>query len=190
MTDRERLRSLITCCGINLSKKMSRARQRDEYFIDIPKILLTASGSTLIGNVMLEHLSPLTFSSIGGHGAVPFALTTSVLTAMWAKLGDPSYSHLNLVTGYWVKSAPRVVKGGNLIGGTLHKNKPAAILLDVLMGTDQVLPLVAILQSHGCVVSTCLVLVDRLKNAKEILNAAGVPFQAVFTEDELIPKKQ
>jgi len=153
---------------------------KSDYFIDGKMTQVHSLGAYLIGEVLYERSKDLDIDAIGGLqvGAIP--LTTAAVI---------SYHHRNRpMEGFWVRDAVKDHGTKKQIEGGLKSTDRVLIVEDVCTKGGSAMKAVEAVQQFGCTVVKVLGLVDRLQGARELFEEKGVPFETVFTIDDLRTK--
>ncbi len=74
---------------------------------------------------------------------------------------------------------------GKLIEGRLDADDRVLLVEDIATSGGQALEAARTLREAGAVVDRIVAVIDRLEGARQSIQAAGYPFEAIFTSDEL-----
>lgn len=183
---RSRLRELLRDRSFAKKRVVLASGKESDFFIDCKQTVLTAEGHVLVGELMLDALAELPpCDAVAGVelGGCPLASAVSLT------------SHLRAGTSVAAKDAVYVRKDAKdhgskrvLEGDTrLAPGASLVILEDVTTTGGSTLKAVEKLRAAGYQVSGVVALVDRLEGGREAIEAAGLPFVAIYTRRDFIP---
>jgi orotate phosphoribosyltransferase len=175
--DRAELRELIRDLAVVNGKVTLSSGREADYYIDLRRVTLHAEAAPLVGRVMLDLVADWSFASIGGltMGADPVA--TAVL-------------HAGAVAGRRI-DAFVVRKQGKSHGMQRRIEGPEVVGRRVVAVEDtsttggSVLTAVEALREVGAEVVGVAVIVDRDTGAREVIEAAGVPYRWAYDLGDL-----
>jgi orotate phosphoribosyltransferase len=171
-SDWVRLRELIRDLAVVPGRvTLSSGREADHY-IDLRRITLQAQAAPLVGRVMRDLMADWSFSSIGGltMGADPVA--TAVLHAGSAG-GRPIDAFVVRKQGK-SHGLQRRIEGPDVAG------RLVVAVEDTSTTGGSVLTAVQALREAGAEVIGVAVIVDRGTGAREVIEAAGVPYRWAY----------
>lgn len=178
--DRARLKELVAACVARGPVTLASGKTSD-FYVDGRLVTLSAEGSLLLGQAVLEVVRARGVTALGGPvtGACPMVSAAGVLAA---QAGTP----LKL---FYVRSEP---KGHGLQkaieGPPLSPSDRALLVDDVLTSGGSLLRAVErVRQEVGCEVVGALTVVDREAGGREALAAAGIELTALLTRRDLTP---
>lgn len=151
--------------------------QRSTYYINGKQITLHPQGGVAVGRMLLSLL-PADTQAVAGLtlGADPMVTATSVVAA---------YEGRSLTPLIVRKEAKGHGTQAYIEGPTLAPGTPVTVLEDVVTTGQSAMKAVERLQSAGYSVNGVLALVDRQQGGAEVYQQAGIPFQAVFSIQDL-----
>lgn len=151
--------------------------QRSTYYINGKQITLHPQGGVAVGRMLLSLL-PADTQAVAGLtlGADPMVTATSVVAA---------YEGRSLTPLIVRKEAKGHGTQAYIEGPTLPPGTPVTVLEDVVTTGQSAMKAVERLQSGGYSVNGVLALVDRQQGGAEVYQQAGIPFQAVFSIQDL-----
>jgi orotate phosphoribosyltransferase len=163
-------------------KKVTLASGREsDFFIDCKQTVLTAEGHVLAGSLMLDAALALgSFDAIAGVelGGCPLASAAALTSFTRGAPRDAVYVR---------KDAKDHGSKRQLEGDTrLPSGASLVILEDVTTTGGSTLKAVEKLRAAGYRVSGVVTLVDRLEGGREAIEAAGLPFSAIYTRRDFI----
>lgn len=148
------------------------------YYIDLKQTVLTARGAYLVGRLMHARVAPLAPDAVGGLtlGADPIAVSTAVVSA----LEPPT------IAAFVVRKQAKGHGTGAWIEGGLSPNARVIVLEDVVTTGGSTLTAIERVRAHGCRILLAAAVIDRGEGGREAIEAAGVPFDALFTMADLL----
>ena len=180
----ERLCTLLRERSFAKKRVVLASGKESDFFIDCKQTVLTAEGHVLVGELMLDALAQLpACDAIAGVelGGCPLASAVSLTSHQ----RDPSAAKDAV---YVRKDAKDHGSKRELEGDTrLAPGASLVILEDVTTTGGSTLKAVAKLRAAGYRVVGVVALVDRLEGGREAIEAAGLPFIALYTRRDFIP---
>jgi len=168
--------------------------KESDFFIDCKQTVLTAEGHVLVGELMLDALAELppcdavAGVELGGCPLASAVSLTSHLRMTAETAGTPGASSRARDAVYVRKDAKDHGSKRVLEGDTrLPAGASLVILEDVTTTGGSTLKAVEKLRAAGYHVSGVVTLVDRLEGGREAIEAAGLPFVAIYTRRDFIP---
>ncbi|MDB4943092.1 MAG: Orotate phosphoribosyltransferase [Labilithrix sp.] len=184
---RARLAELLRVRSFAKKRVVLASGKESDFFIDCKQTVLTAEGHALVGELMLEALGELpACDAVAGVelGGCPLASAVSLTSHLRAQQGGAAAKDAVYVRkDAKDHGSKRVLEGdtGLAAGASL------VILEDVTTTGGSTLKAVAKLREAGYVVAGVVALVDRLEGGREAIEAAGLPFVALYTRSDFIP---
>jgi len=147
------------------------------YYINCKEVTLRAEGALMIGRLMLDRL-PQHTDAIAGLtlGADPIVSAVSIVSAIYNQ-GIPGLIIRKQAKGHGTQAY--------IEGPKLDQSSHVVVLEDVVTTGKSALQAVARLQDAGYKVNQIISLVDRNQGGRELYQAKGLEFQALFTIEEL-----
>lgn len=151
--------------------------QRSSYYINGKQVTLHPQGALAIGRILLSLLPPDTQAIAG--------LTLGA---------DPIVSAVSVVGAYEGRSLPGLIvrkepKGHGtrayIEGPNLPESSQITVLEDVVTTGQSALKAVERLQQAGYQVNGIVALVDRQQGGAELYQQGGIPFQSIFSIQDL-----
>lgn len=175
---RDRLFTLIRKRALQQGDFTLASGEKSNYYIDGRMIGVHPEGAALIGEAIYERIKSLDVQAIGGLavGAVPMVASTMVICHQRG---------LN-IEGFWVRDAVKDHGTKKLIEGHLVPGCRVVIVDDVMTSGGSAQKAVEAVQAHGCTVAKVLALVDRNRGARELFAEQGLPYEPLFSIDELL----
>jgi len=88
--------------------------------------------------------------------------------------------------GFWIRRDEKTHGLGGLISGELDRSDHVVIVDDVTTSGLSVLKAVDAVEGAGAAVLKVVAIVDRLEGAREKVQDRGVPFESLFTRDDVL----
>jgi orotate phosphoribosyltransferase len=172
-SDRDSLLELIQKLAVvHGTVTLSSGREAD-YYIDLRRITLAAIAAPLVGRVMLDLVADWSFDAIGGltMGADPIG--AAVLHAAAARGGPP-------VDSFVVRKQAKAHGLQRRIEGPDVAGRRVVAVEDTSTTGASPLAAVEALREAGAEVVGVAVIVDRDTGAREVIEAAGVPYRCAY----------
>jgi orotate phosphoribosyltransferase len=177
-SDREALRELIQKLAVVHGRVTLSSGREADYYIDLRRITLAAAAAPLVGRVMLDLVADWSLDAIGGltMGADPIG--AAVLHAAAAR-GGPGIDAFVVRKQAKEHGLQRRIEGPDVAGRRVIAVEDTS--------TTGASPLAAVeaLREAGAEVVGVAVIVDRDTGAREVIEAAGVPYRWVYDLDDL-----
>jgi len=179
----ERLCALLRERSFAKKRVVLASGKESNFFIDCKQTVLTAEGHVLVGELMLDALAQLpACDAIAGVelGGCPLASAVSLTSHLRgpASAKDAVYVRKDAKD----HGSKRVLEGDT----RLAPGASLVILEDVTTTGDSTLKAVEKLRAAGYVVAGVVALVDRLEGGREAIEAAGLPFVALYTRRDFM----
>jgi orotate phosphoribosyltransferase len=180
---RIRLRELLRDRSFARKRVILASGKESDFFIDCKQAVLTAEGHALVGELMLDALAELpACDALAGVelGGCPLASAVSLTSY----LRDPATAKDAVYVRKDAKEhgSKRVLEGDT----RLADGASLVILEDVTTTGGSTLKAVEKLRAAGYHVAGVVALVDRLEGGREAIEAAGLPFIALYTRRDFI----
>ncbi|HST82426.1 MAG TPA: orotate phosphoribosyltransferase [Kineosporiaceae bacterium] len=177
-SDRDTLRELIQKLAVVHGRVTLSSGREADYYIDLRRITLAAVSAPLVGRVMLDLVADWSFDAIGGltMGADPIG--AAVLHAAAAR-GGPAIDAFVVRKQAKEHGMQRRIEGPDVAGRRVIAVEDTS--------TTGASPLAAVeaLREAGAEVVGVAVIVDRDTGAREVIEAAGVPYRWVYNLADL-----
>ncbi|MDJ0534848.1 MAG: orotate phosphoribosyltransferase [Xenococcaceae cyanobacterium MO_207.B15] len=150
---------------------------RSNYYINGKQVTLRAEGALVIGRLIWQML-PENTSAVAGLtlGADPIVSAVSIFSAL-ENQPIPALIIRKEPKGHGTKAY--------IEGPTLNPSATVVVLEDVVTTGNSALLAVERLQAAGYEVAEIIALVDRKQGARELYQAQGLKFQAIFDITQL-----
>ncbi|MCL2778924.1 MAG: orotate phosphoribosyltransferase [Polyangiaceae bacterium] len=155
--------------------------RESDFFIDCKQTVLSAEGHVLVGELMLDALATLpACDAVAGVelGGCSLASAVALTSHLRGIPKDAVYVRKEAKD----HGSKRLVEGDTM----LSPGSALVILEDVTTTGRSTLAAVGKLRDAGYVVTGIVTLVDRLEGGREAIEAAGLPFIAVYTRDDFM----
>jgi orotate phosphoribosyltransferase len=179
---RARLRELLRDRSFAKKRVVLASGKESDFFIDCKQTVLTAEGHALVGELMLDALAELpACDAVAGVelGGCPLASAVALTSHLRGAPKDAVYVRKDAKdhgSKRDIEGDTRLASGASLV-----------ILEDVTTTGGSTLKAVEKLRAAGYRVSGVVALVDRLEGGREAIEAAGLPFVALYTRRDFIP---
>jgi orotate phosphoribosyltransferase len=179
---RARLRELLRDRSVAKKRVVLASGKESDFFIDCKQTVLTAEGHALVGELMLDALAELpACDAVAGVelGGCPLASAVALTSHLRGAPKDAVYVRKDAKdhgSKRDIEGDTRLASGASLV-----------ILEDVTTTGGSTLKAVEKLRAAGYRVSGVVALVDRLEGGREAIEAAGLPFVALYTRRDFIP---
>jgi orotate phosphoribosyltransferase len=177
VTLRQQLLDLFCQVAYKEGEFLLSSGQRSSYYINGKQVTLHAWGGLAMGRI-LQPLIPAETQAVAGLtlGADPMVTATSVVAA---------YEGRSLTALIVRKEAKGHGTQAYIEGPVLPVGSSITVLEDVVTTGQSALKAVDRLQTAGYTVNCILALVDRQQGGAELYQQAGIPFQTVFTIEDI-----
>jgi orotate phosphoribosyltransferase len=175
--DRAALRGLIRDLAVVPGKVTLSSGREADYYIDLRRVTLHAEAAPMVGRVILELVSDWSFAALGGltMGADPVA--TAVLHA--------GARQARRIDAFVVRKEGKAHGLQRRIEGPDVAGRRVVAVEDTSTTGGSVLTAVEALREAGAEVVGVAVIVDRDTGAREVIEAAGVPYRWAFDLKDL-----
>ena len=179
-TDRDALRDLVRELAVVHGKVTLSSGREADYYVDLRRVTLHAVAAPLVGRVMLDLTADWEYDAVGGltMGADPVG--TAILHAAAERFG-PSRRIDSFVVRKEAKAhgLQRRIEGPDVAGRRVIAVEDTS--------TTGASPLTAVeaLREAGAEVVGVAVIVDRGTGAREVIEAAGVPYRYAYDLTDL-----
>lgn len=170
---RDRLLSLLRDRAVLRGDFILSSGQRSDRYLDARLVTLAADGSPLVGEVFLDMLR--------GSGAQAVAGPTVAADPIVAAIAVVSGLQGTPIDGLIVRKERKEHGTGRRIEGPWRDGLRVAIVDDTLTTGGSLLDAVGAVVEAGGRITGVYALIDRQEGGREAVEAAGYPFQAVFT---------
>lgn len=177
-TAREQLIAYISSDAVFHGDFTLTSGKKASYYVDLRKVSLDHRVAPLIGKVMLDLIAEVQdVQAVGGltMGADPIASAVLHQGAIAGKNYD----------AFVVRKEPKDHGRGKQVEGPDVSGKRVIVLEDTSTTGGSPLKAIEALKKAGAIVAAVAVVVDRNTGAKERIEAAGYPYYAALSLDDL-----
>lgn len=148
------------------------------YYINCKGTTLDAEAMNLIGHIFYNKIKTLRVNAIGGltQGADPIAVATAMISGI---IDDP-------INAFVVRKKAKEHGLKKLIEGDIHEGDKVVIVDDVITTGQSTIEAIENAKKEKLNIIKVIVLIDRQEGGRENIERQGVPFESVFTKDDLI----
>ncbi len=154
--------------------------RESDFFIDCKQTVLTAEGHALVGELMLDAVKPFSPAAVAGVelGGCPLASAVALTSFQRGAPLDAIYVRKDAKD----HGSRRDLEGNT----TLPAGARVALLEDVTTTGGSTLKAAEKLRDAGYEVAGVAALVDRLEGGREAIEAAKIPFVALYTRRDFM----
>ncbi len=184
---KQQLLALLARISFRLGHFTLSSGVNSDYYIDCRTTTLHAEGGRLTGHAFLELLADhdIKAEAVGGltMGADPIVCNVATASAWHAQV-DPESP---LLHGFLVRKAEKAHGTGRRIEGFCREGARVVIVDDVCTTGASTINAIAAAKEAGMVVAAVVCLVEREEAAGRpaVEAAAGAPFHALFTANDV-----
>jgi len=148
------------------------------YYINCKGTTLDSEAMNLIGHIFYNKIKTLRVNAIGGltQGADPIAVATAMISGI---IDDP-------INAFVVRKKAKEHGLKKLIEGDIHEGDKVVIVDDVITTGQSTIEAIENAKKEKLNIIKVIVLIDRQEGGRENIERQGVPFESVFTKDDLI----
>jgi len=178
MNERERLKEILLRKSVIIGRTFTLASGKSsDFYCDARLTTLDPEGAYLCGRIFLEMLGKYDLEGVGGYaiGADPI-VTAIALQSFLAGKNLPAFI---------IRKEEKSHGTGRVIEGNFPENGRVALFDDVITSGGSILRGLTRVRQAGGQVQVVMAVLDREEGGREAIEAAGVPFQAIFTRSGL-----
>ncbi len=179
MSEWERLRRLIVDLAVVRGRVTLSSGREADYYVDLRRVTLHSEAAPLVGSVLLDLVEGggLAPGSVGGltMGADPVAAAMLHAAAARGRVLDACVVRKEAKA----HGLQRRVEGPGVAG------RRVVAVEDTSTTGGSVMTAVGALREAGADVVGVAVILDRATGAREVVEAAGLPYLSAFTKDDL-----
>lgn len=148
------------------------------YYINCKGTTLDSEAMNLIGHIFYNKIKTLRVNAIGGltQGADPIAVATAMISGI---IDDP-------INAFVVRKKAKEHGLKKLIEGDIHEGDKVVIIDDVVTTGQSTIEAIENAKKEKLNIIKVIVLIDRQEGGRENIERQGIPFESVFTKDDLI----
>jgi orotate phosphoribosyltransferase len=172
VTDRDRLLELIRDLAVVRGRVTLASGREADYYVDLRRITLHGEAAPLVGRTMLDLVGDWTFGAVGGLtlGADPVAAAMLHAAAARGRRLD----------AFVVRKEGKAHGLQRRIEGPDVAGRRVLAVEDTSTTGGSVLTAVEALREAGADVVGVAVVVDRDTGARQAVEAAGLPYRAIY----------
>lgn len=180
-SDRDKLLGLLFQRAFRYSEtptfKLTSGKM-SSFYIDCKKVSLDPEGAFLIGEQIFDRIKTLPVDGVGGMtlGADPIATAVSLISFLKNKP----------IPAFIVRKEPKGHGSEQQIEGALPANAKVVVVEDVVTTGGSTLRTIEALKKEGHSILKVISLIDRKEGGPEKITAEGIPFETLFTIDDLM----
>lgn len=179
-SDRLRLLQLIQQHALKFGNFTLASGKQSNYYLDCRLVTLLSEGADLIGRLMARQLLPTQADAVGGVviGAAPMVTATGLAATAQ---GLP-------LNGFLIRKASKGHGTQKRVEGHIAPWMRVVLVEDVVTTAGSLVEGIQALKAEypSVAVSGVLSLVDRNAGGAELLAQQGIPYQALFTVDDVL----
>jgi orotate phosphoribosyltransferase len=178
LSERDRLKTILRNASLRRGRFVLASGRESSYYFDGKLTTLDSAGSRLAASLLLERLEEYPeVRAVGGLtlGADP------VVGALLALCPED-----RPLKGFLVRKEPKGHGTRSQVEGPLEGNETVAVIEDVVTTGESALKAADAVGSLGCRVAVILALVDRGEGGADAFRERAIPFEALFSADELL----
>ncbi len=177
MNHKQRLIELFRERAVRFGDFTLASGRKSTYYVDKMQITLHGEGLRLACEGLLELVSDLDFTAVGGMtlGADPIVGGMLVIAAARGQA----------LEGFIVRKESKGHGTGQFIEGPVGPAPRAIIIEDVVTTAGSALQAVERVQQLGCEVVCVVTIVDRLEGGAEALAARNLPYRSLLSISDL-----
>ena len=148
------------------------------YYINCKATTLDSEAMNLIGQIFYNKIKTLRVNAIGGltQGADPIAVAAAMISGI---KDDP-------VNAFVVRKKAKEHGLKKLIEGNIHEGDKVIIVDDVVTTGQSTIEAIENAKKENLNIMKVIVLIDRQEGGREHIEKQGVPFESIFTKDDLV----
>lgn len=177
---RDRLIELLREHSLVLGEVTLSSGAKASYYVDVRRTVMRPAGLTAVGKLIAHHADTLNASAVGGPvmAAIPLAA---------AAIAVPEGRGLN---GFFVRKERKEHGLQRWVEGAAEPGDRVLVVEDTVTTGGSTVSAIERLKDEGFVIAGVLGVVDRLAGgAERISEAAGAPFKALTTIDDVYPDR-
>jgi orotate phosphoribosyltransferase len=175
--DRDRLLELVKTCAIVRGRVTLSSGREADYYVDLRRVTLSAEAAPLVGRVLLELTHDWDFDAVGGltMGADPVA----------GAMMHAAASHGRLLDAFVVRKEAKAHGLQRRVEGPEIAGRRVLVVEDTSTTGGSPLTALEAVREAGATPVGVAVIADRDTGAAAKIEAAGVPYRAAFTLQDL-----
>jgi orotate phosphoribosyltransferase len=175
--DEERLRCLLAEHAYQEGDFVLSSGQQSNFYLDAKRVTYHPEGLSLVGSCVLDVIRRYGVDAVGGLTMGADAIVAATVLASAAR--GPG------IPGFIARKQPKAHGLEKWIEGVPPRGARAAIVDDVVTSGGSLLQAVERARDAGAEIAVVVGLVDRQQGGREAVAAAGLPFEAICTLEEI-----
>ncbi len=151
--------------------------RRSAVYVDLRRVTMHAEGACAIASMIVTRLHGSRVRGVGGMATAAIPLVASVLCE--------SFRSSAPLRGFYVREKAKTRGTQRRIEGLLEAGDPVALLEDTMTTGRSTMAAVEAVRDAGATVEHVITVVDRGQGGGALFEAAGIPFEALFTLGEV-----
>jgi len=178
-TMREKLKAILRERSVRTGEFTLASGKKSDFYVDGKMTTLHPEGAFYVGRLIFERLRGRGFQAQGGLtlGADPMVAAVAVVSHLE---GEPLPAFIVRKEAKGHGTSKQVE--GHLPAGDIN----VAVVEDVTTTGGSALKAVEAVRAAGARVGLVITLVDRQEGGAQNLERAGVPFESIFTREEIL----
>jgi orotate phosphoribosyltransferase len=174
---KNRLKEILLEKAIKFGDFTLASGQKSSYYINGKLATLDSEGLNLTAEIMLDMLADTDFDAIGGPtlGADPMIGAVIAL----------AHTRGRRLTGFIVRKESKGHGTKSLVEGPIAKGMKAVIVEDVATTGGSATKAIEAARAQGCEIVKVMVIVDRDQGAIEHFQKLNIPYEAIFSKEEM-----
>lgn len=173
MFDKQPLLDLVREKALKFGDFTLASGKKAKFYLDTKQVTLDAAGAKLVGEGILELLTPHLPRAVGGMSIGADPITAAVLTVAGIR-GVP-------LLGFMVRKEPKGHGTNQYIEGPVQAGDEAVIVEDVVTTGGSSLLAIDRAIEFGMTVKRVIAIVDRLEGGREAFAARGIELTTLLT---------
>lgn len=175
---RDRLRTILIEQSLMRGDFILASGQKSTFYLDVRRTSMHPEGALLCAQLILDQLEDLDVAAVGGPvlGAAPLV---GAVAAESHRRGRP-------LPAFLIRKEPKGHGTAKLIEGHFPRDKPVALIEDVVTSGGSVLRALAVLRGEGAEVPRIVSVVDREQGGEEAMQEQKVDYRYLFRVSELL----
>jgi len=176
---RSGLRKVLMSKSVITGKVFTLASGKtSDFYVDARVSTLDPAGAYYCGHLLLDLMKDQAVDAVGGYaiGADPIVTAMALISH---ELGRP-------LPAFIIRKEEKTHGTRRAIEGNFPEKGRVILVDDVITSGGSILKGAAQVEAQGGSVAMILGVIDRQEGGRETIEAAGYPFRAIFTREELL----
>ncbi len=174
---KNRLKEILLEKAVKFGDFTLASGQKSTYYINGKLATLDSEGLNLTAEIMLDMLENTDIDAVGGPtlGADPMIGAVIAL----------AHNRGRKLTGFIVRKETKDHGTKSLVEGPVAEGMKAVIIEDVATTGGSATKAIEAARAAGCEIVKVMVIVDRDQGAREHFQKLNIPYEAIFSKEEL-----